>query len=93
MGPQVGRRDGQQRVRHGVSGTGTRRHIVEAFQEDPRYLVNISDRVAHLDVTGMLLVTERAGLTLGRWKPPAPDHRRARDARARVLRRAGGGAL
>jgi hypothetical protein len=57
----------------GLGGSGTRRHIVEAFQEDPRYLVNIIDRVAHLDETGILLVTERAGLTLGRWKtPPLP---------------------
>jgi hypothetical protein len=57
----------------GLGGAGTRRHIVEAFQEDRRYLVNIIDRVAHLDETGILLVTERAGLTLGSWKtPPLP---------------------
>jgi DAPG hydrolase PhiG domain len=54
----------------GTGSAGTRRHIVEAFAENPNYLVNIVDRVAHLDETGILLVTERAGLSLGPLKTP-----------------------
>lgn len=57
----------------GNGGAGTRRHIVEAFAENPDYLVNIIDRVAYLDENGILLVTERAGLTLGPVKTaPVP---------------------
>jgi hypothetical protein len=55
----------------GAGGPGTRRHIVEAFAGNPRYLVNIVDRVAQLDETGILLVTERAALSLGPLKTPA----------------------
>jgi hypothetical protein len=55
----------------GAGGPGTRRHIVEAFAGNPRHLVNIVDRVAHLDETGILLVTERAALSLGPLKTPA----------------------
>ncbi|HMQ32184.1 MAG TPA: hypothetical protein PKD53_15750 [Chloroflexaceae bacterium] len=54
----------------GLGGARTRRQIVEAFAENPSYLVNIVDRVAHLDEDGILLVTERAGLSLGRLRTP-----------------------
>lgn len=54
----------------GSGSAGTRRHIVEAFGRNSRYLVNIVDRVAHLDETGILLVTEQAGITLGRLQTP-----------------------
>ena len=54
----------------GSGSVGTRRHIVEAFGRNSRYLVNIIDRVVHLDETGILLVTEEAGITLGRLQSP-----------------------
>ncbi len=54
----------------GTGSVGTRRHIVEAFGRNSRYLVNIVDRVAHLDETGILLVTEQAGITVGRLQTP-----------------------
>ncbi len=54
----------------GSGSVGTRRHIVEAFGRNSRYLVNIVDRVAHLDETGILLATEQAGITLGRLQSP-----------------------
>jgi hypothetical protein len=54
----------------GSGSVGTRRHIVEAFGRTSRYLVNIVDRVAHLDETGILLATEQAGITLGRFQSP-----------------------
>lgn len=54
----------------GLGGAGTRRQIVEAFAADRRYLVNIVDRVAHLGEDGILLVTERAGLSLGPLRTP-----------------------
>jgi hypothetical protein len=53
------------RLPDGSAGTGTRRQIVEAFLGEPRYLVNIIDRVAHLDEAGLLLVTEQVGLNIG----------------------------
>ncbi|HET9906409.1 MAG TPA: hypothetical protein VFQ23_07205 [Anaerolineales bacterium] len=49
----------------GTGSAGTRRHIVEAFGANPRYLINIIDRVAHLDDQGILLSTEQAGIALG----------------------------
>ncbi len=52
----------------GSGSAGTRRHIVEAFGRDSRYLVNIVDRVVRLDETGILLATEQAGITLGRFQ-------------------------
>lgn len=48
----------------GNGGTGTRRQIVEAFQGNPRYLINIVDRVAHLGDDGILLSTEQAGVQI-----------------------------
>lgn len=54
----------------GSGSAGTRRHIVEAFGRNPNYLVNIIDRVVKLDETGILLSTERSGLTLGRFQTP-----------------------
>lgn len=49
----------------GTGGAGTRRHIVEAFGAKKQYLVNIIDRVAHLDDKGILLETEQAGISIG----------------------------
>jgi hypothetical protein len=61
------------RAPDGTGGVGTLRRIVEAFGRNPRYLVNIVDRVVKLDETGILLSTERAGITLGRLQvPPLP---------------------
>ena len=54
----------------GSGSVGTRRHIVEAFGRNSHYLVNIVDRVVHLDETGILLATERAGITLGPLHTP-----------------------
>jgi hypothetical protein len=53
------------RASDGSGGAGTRRHIVEAFGANRRFLVNIIDRVAHLDEKGILLVTEQAGVSVG----------------------------
>ena len=50
---------------NGTGSAGTRRHIVEAFGANPHYLINIIDRVVHLDDTGILLSTEQAGISLG----------------------------
>jgi len=49
----------------GTGSTGTRRHIVETFSADKRFLVNIIDRVTHLDDKGILLETEHAGIAVG----------------------------
>jgi hypothetical protein len=54
----------------GVGGVGTYRLIVEAFQQNPRYLVNIVDRVVKLDETGILLSTEQASITMGTLQTP-----------------------
>ena len=54
----------------GTGSVGTRRRIVEAFDRNPNYLVNIIDRVVKLDETGILLSTEQAGLTLRRVQTP-----------------------
>jgi hypothetical protein len=54
----------------GTGSAGTTRQIVEMFNRDPRYLVNIIDRVVHLDETGILLSTERASLLLGGIQTP-----------------------
>ena len=53
------------RAHDGRGRAGTRRHIVEAFGADRRYLVNIIDRVVRLDDRGILLSTEQAGVSLG----------------------------
>lgn len=53
------------RASDGSGSAGTRRHIVEAFGADRRFLVNIIDRVVHLDEKGILLVTEQAGISVG----------------------------
>jgi hypothetical protein len=57
----------------GTGSAGTRRHIVEAFARNSRYLVNVVDRVVYLDKTGILLSTERAGLNLGSLGSPTID--------------------
>ncbi|HMB23779.1 MAG TPA: hypothetical protein VKP08_13140 [Anaerolineales bacterium] len=49
----------------GTGSAGTRRHIVEAFGADTRYLTNIIDRVVHLDDKGILLSTEQCGISIG----------------------------
>ena len=49
----------------GSGRAGTRRQIVEAFNGNPHYLINIVDQVAHLDDDGILLVTEQAGVQVG----------------------------
>lgn len=49
----------------GTGRAGTRRQIVEAFNGNPHYLINIVDQVAHLDDDGILLVTEQAGVQMG----------------------------
>lgn len=54
----------------GTGSAGTRRQIVEAFDHQRRYLVNIIDRVVKLDETGILLSTEQASLTLGSFQSP-----------------------
>lgn len=53
------------RAPDGSGNAGTRRHIVEAFGADVRFLVNIIDRVVHLDEKGILLFTEQAGVSVG----------------------------
>ena len=53
------------RAPDGTGSAGTRRHIVEAFGANKNYLINIIDRVAHLDDKGILLATEQAGMALG----------------------------
>jgi DAPG hydrolase PhiG domain len=53
-----------------TGSVGTRRRIVEAFGRNPKYLVNIVDRVVKLDETGILLSTEQAGITLGTLQTP-----------------------
>jgi hypothetical protein len=58
------------RAADGTGSAGTLRHIVEAFNCDPRYLVNVIDRVVKLDETGILLSTEQAGITLGSFQSP-----------------------
>jgi hypothetical protein len=55
-----------------IWGRFPRRHIVEAFGADRRYLVNIVDRILHLDETGILLSTEHAGMGIGRSNLLAP---------------------
>jgi len=50
---------------NGTGSAGTRRHIVEAFGAKKQFLVNIVDRVAHLDDKGILLKTEQAGISIG----------------------------
>ena len=54
----------------GSAGAGTRRHIVEVLGRDPQYLLNIVGRVVHLDETGIVVATERAGIQLGRLGMP-----------------------
>jgi hypothetical protein len=54
----------------GSGSAGTLRHIVEAFDRNLNYLVNIVDRVVKLDETGILLSTEQAGITLGSFQSP-----------------------
>jgi len=49
----------------GTGSAGTRRHIVEAFGAEKRFLVNIIDRVTHLDDKGIFLETEQAGISVG----------------------------
>lgn len=51
-------------VADGSGHLGTTRQIVEAFQGNPRYLINIVDRVSHLGDDGILLTTEAAGVEL-----------------------------
>ncbi|MCB0123830.1 MAG: hypothetical protein KDE58_16365 [Caldilineaceae bacterium] len=52
------------RATDGSGHVGTTRQIVEAFQGNPRYLINIVDRVSHLGDDGILLTTEAAGIAL-----------------------------
>lgn len=52
----------------GTGSIGTRRQIVEAFQGNPRHLINIVDRVAHLGDDGILLVTEQARVQIGNFE-------------------------
>ena len=49
----------------GSGRAGTRRHIVEAFGANKRFLVNIIDRVIQLDDRGILLSTEQSGISFG----------------------------
>jgi hypothetical protein len=51
------------RAPDGSGSAGTRRHIVEAFGANTRYLINIIDHVAQLDDKGILLMTEQAGIS------------------------------
>jgi hypothetical protein len=53
------------RAPDGTGSAGTRRHIVEAFGANRNYLINIIDRVEHLDDKGVLLATEQGGISLG----------------------------
>ena len=53
------------RAPDGTGSAGTRRHIVETFGANAHFLINIIDRVAHLDDKGILLITEQAGTSLG----------------------------
>lgn len=53
------------RAPDGTGSAGTRRHIVEAFGANTRYLINIIDRVVALDDKGILLATEQAGISVG----------------------------
>jgi hypothetical protein len=53
------------RAADGTGSAGTRRHIVEAFGANRNYLINIIDRVEHLDDKGVLLATEQGGISLG----------------------------
>ena len=56
----------------GTGSAGTRRHIVEAFGANTRYLTNIIDRVVHLDDRGILLSTEQCGISVGFGSVLAP---------------------
>lgn len=53
------------RAPDGTGSVGMRRHIVEAFGANKHYLINIIDRVEHLDDKGILLATEQGGISLG----------------------------
>lgn len=53
------------RAPDGTGSAGTRRHIVEAFGANKNYLINIIDRVEHLNDKGILLATEQGGISLG----------------------------
>ena len=53
------------RTADGTGRAGTRRQIVEAFGGKKNFLVNIIDRVVHLDDKGILLSTEQSGISLG----------------------------
>jgi hypothetical protein len=53
------------RAGDGSGSASTRRHLVEVFGGNARYLVNIIDRVVHLDDQGILLSTEQAGISVG----------------------------
>jgi hypothetical protein len=58
------------RAADGTGGAGTLRRIIEAFDRRRRYMVDIIDRVVKLDETGILLSTEQAALTFGRFHTP-----------------------
>lgn len=58
------------RAADGTGSAGTLRRIVEAFDRQRRYMVDIIDRVVKLDETGILLSTEQAALTFGRVHTP-----------------------
>ena len=60
------------RAPDGTGSVGTRRHIVEAFGANKKYLINIIDRVEHLDDKGILLATEQGGISLGFGNVLAP---------------------
>lgn len=53
------------RAADGTGSTGTHRQIVEAFNGNPRYLINVVDRVTHLGDEGILLTTEQSGIQVG----------------------------
>lgn len=48
----------------GGAGEGARFHIVEAFGGDPRFRVDVVDRVEKLDVTGIRLVQRLVGVPI-----------------------------
>jgi hypothetical protein len=50
----------------GRVGVGSRFHIVEAFNADPRYYIDIVDTVTRLDGSGVTLVGYKAGLEVSR---------------------------
>ena len=58
------------RAADGTGSQGTRRRIVEAFGRNPRHMLDIVDRVVKLDESGILLSTERAAITFGKFQTP-----------------------